>query len=523
MYNNEKTENKEDIFRDKELLKGIKQLKNGDEQGFATIYHKTYKYVYSRAKSMFSDEQTAQDLVQEVYVAVYRSIHTLQSDESLYAWLRTITFQQGTMLMRKDRKELLLSEDNEEMFDAITDENVEIENDYVDKQDIEIIRECINRLSSEHKSIVMAYYYDNLKVDDIAELFNISTGTIKSRLFSARKKLKGYIEEAEAKQGYKLHSFSGITFALAIKSLLNENMTFSQGQMELQFSSICGVLGIQTASIVSVGTTSAVTGAKATTMKSLFAKVASLGTKKIIATAIGTTLIAGSIGVIDKVLDIQSNVPTQELETNTQEGEDGLSNRWTSEKMPYYDSNGELIYYYYYVYEDKNAVEKWIEELDETAYLYEVREYDKGGNVISCLYYDKNGVETYSIFYERDEAGKKKKSTVISERFTEIREYNSNEIPIRVTIYLKEKGLYDSEVAYIVYKCNDEGVMLGGTVYDADGKNIGYIEMEYFENGNIKKETLYNKEGKIRSIAEYKEDGSGLTAFEKFSDVKLIK
>lgn len=301
MYTSDKNHlaNKEDIFRNKELLEAIKQLKSGDERGFATIYHQTYKYIYSRAKTMFSDEQQVQDLVQEVYVAVYRNIGSLKSDESLYAWLRTITFQQGTKLMRKDRKELLLSEDNEEMFDSILDEDAEVENDLVDRQDIETIRECINKLSSEHKSVILAYYYDNLKVEDIAELLEISVGTVKSRLHSARKKLKEYIEEQEKKQGYKLHSFGGITFILVMESMLQENMSLSAKTIDISFASICKELGIKATPIPKVNIASAT---KVHKMKSIFTKIAELGTKKAIAVAVGTVAVTGTVGVTGAVL-----------------------------------------------------------------------------------------------------------------------------------------------------------------------------------------------------------------------------
>ena len=285
--------NKEDVFHNKELLDAIKQLKDGNEQGFAVIYNQTYRYVYSRAKTMFSDEQQVQDLVQEVYVAVYRNINSLKSDESLFAWLRTITFQQGAKLMRKERKELLLSEDNEELFDSILDEDAEVENGLVDKQDIEIIRDCINRLSSEHKSVILAYYYDNLKVEDIAELLEISVGTVKSRLHSARKKLKTYIEEQEKKQGYKLHSFGGITFVLVMRSMLQENMNVSTETMDISFSAICKELGIKGIPLVNG---SVVSGTEGKTMKSFFSKLAELGTKKAIAVVVGTVAVTGTVG-----------------------------------------------------------------------------------------------------------------------------------------------------------------------------------------------------------------------------------
>ena len=78
----------------------------------------------------------------------------------------------------------------EDFFEMIPDEEPVPEAVYVERQDVEAIRNCIGKLSDEQRTVIMAYYYDDLKIDEIAEVFSVSSGTIKSRLFHARKKLK---------------------------------------------------------------------------------------------------------------------------------------------------------------------------------------------------------------------------------------------------------------------------------------------------------------------------------------------
>ena len=282
----------EDIFKNEELLNAIEELKNGNEDAFATIYHQTYKYVYSRAKCMFKDEQEALDLVQEVYLVVYRNIGSLKSDESLYAWLRTVTFQQGTKLLRKNRKELLLTEETQEFFEEVMDDTQETEKELFEQEDVKAIRECIDRLSDEQRTVILAYYYDNLKVGEIANELEISVGTAKSRLHLARKNLKLYIEEQEKKQGYKLHSFGGITFVLVMESIFQENMSLSAKTIDISFASICKELGIKIAPTPKVNI---VRGTEVHEMKSIFTKIAEFGTKKAIAVALGTVAITGTV------------------------------------------------------------------------------------------------------------------------------------------------------------------------------------------------------------------------------------
>ena len=87
-----------------ELVQAIEQLKNGDEKGFSTLYNHTYKYVYSRAKMLSDNEQEIMDILQEVYISLYRNIGNLKSNDSLYAWLRTITFHAGGTMLKKNRR-----------------------------------------------------------------------------------------------------------------------------------------------------------------------------------------------------------------------------------------------------------------------------------------------------------------------------------------------------------------------------------------------------------------------------------
>ena len=107
------------------------------------------------------------------------------------------------------------------------DEKENIENNVIKNSDLEIIRNCIEKLSKEQKEVIIAYYYDNLKLDEIAKILSISTGTVKSRLYFARKKLKELIEKEESKNGYKLYSLGQISFYMIIEEIFKQNSTFS--------------------------------------------------------------------------------------------------------------------------------------------------------------------------------------------------------------------------------------------------------------------------------------------------------
>lgn len=206
-----------------EIKQAIEQLQQGKEESFQKLYEQTYPYVYKRACLMMRDEQEAFDLVQEVYFAVYKNIGNLQNTDSFYGWLKTIVVRQGMKMMDKNKHQVLVSEEQEEMFEEIPDEEPGAEDRMFQAEDVAAVKLCIQELSKEQQAAIFAYYYDEMKIEEIAAAAGVSEGTIKSRLYLARKNLKETILRMERKQGYQLHSFGSPVLVLALGMLLEES------------------------------------------------------------------------------------------------------------------------------------------------------------------------------------------------------------------------------------------------------------------------------------------------------------
>lgn len=297
------------------MRQAIEWMKQGEEKGFNYIYGETYNFVYSRARLAINDEQEVQDLIQEVYVAAYRNIKSLKNSDSLYAWLATITMRQGASMIRKKKNYVLLSEENQGMFEEIPDESVELENDAIVKENAGILKGLLEKLSPEQKSAMVSFYYDGLKVEQIAELTETSAGTIKSRLHLARKRLQEYIVELEKKEDCSLRGFSAPLLLLAIRMLLEET-TLSKASAQGIYNQVCTQVGMQASTLAfqsagagniamansgetaglgngwKTGLTGQMKG-QGTGMNKLLGKLAGLGKVKIAAIVTGTVVVAG--------------------------------------------------------------------------------------------------------------------------------------------------------------------------------------------------------------------------------------
>lgn len=265
---------------EKELLKGITLMQQGKEEGFNILYTHTYDYVYRRAKFIMKNEEDACDLTQETFIQAYRGIASLQDTANIYAWLGGIVYRQGMRIFRK-KKDLLVDEEAESIFTDIasTDKDLSPEQSTEEKATSDVVMEMIEELPELQRAALVAFYYDNMKIEDIAVSFECSANTIKSRLNYAKKSLKEKVEEHEKKYSYRLHSVSPAIILWAFRSLFTkEEYALSATAAKTIYSSACGSVGL-TASALNLSGAAAAKGfaAKVTAGIAAAATVVTIG------------------------------------------------------------------------------------------------------------------------------------------------------------------------------------------------------------------------------------------------------
>jgi len=253
---------------EKELLQAMNLLSQGKEEGFNTFYSYTYNYVYSRAKLIMKNEEDALDLTQETFIQAYKGIGSLEDANNVYAWLGGIVYRQGMRIFRK-KKELLVNDEGEGIFEDVVSQDISgnPEDAAQQKATSEIVMGMIEELPELQKAAVLAFYYDNMKIDDIADIFECSANTIKSRLNYAKKTLKDKVEAHEKANRYKLCSLSPAVLLLAFKSLFaTDGYAMAKTSAQNVYNASCGAVGLSagTLSLSETGT-AAVTATDVTT------------------------------------------------------------------------------------------------------------------------------------------------------------------------------------------------------------------------------------------------------------------
>jgi RNA polymerase sigma-70 factor, ECF subfamily len=172
-------------FHDLEL---IRRSQSGDTEAFGELVGKHRSRLFTMIYGMVRNEHDASDLAQEGFLKAWRSIHQFKGRSSFYTWLYSLTVNLTIeSLRRKGRCEEV------ELDEAIPSS---LPGPGVNYQRAEIrdhVNSAIAQLSPEHRAVVVLKELEDLQYHEIAELLNLSIGTVMSRLFHGRKKLQSIL------------------------------------------------------------------------------------------------------------------------------------------------------------------------------------------------------------------------------------------------------------------------------------------------------------------------------------------
>jgi len=170
-------------------------LQNCDRQAFDALLKEFGGKIYKSAIFLTDSKEEAEDIVQETFMRAYHSIYKFKGRSSLYTWLYRILLNVTHDLRRKKYiHERFLSKYRIEKY---SDPSEDLIND-VDKDIFtQCLQDALKRQKLKHREIIVLRFFEDLKLEEIAERLNISIGTVKSRLHIALKKIKKSIGNIE--------------------------------------------------------------------------------------------------------------------------------------------------------------------------------------------------------------------------------------------------------------------------------------------------------------------------------------
>ncbi len=176
----------------------IGRIANGDRLAMQVLFARHHVRVFRFVLRLVRDEATAEDLISEVFLDVWRQAGRFEGRAAVSTWLLAIArFKALSALRRKPEAEL-----DEETAEAIEDTSDTPDVTLEKKEKGEVIRKALDGLSAEHKEIIDLVYYHEKSVEEVAEIVGIPEATVKTRMFYARKKLAELLKAQGIERGW---------------------------------------------------------------------------------------------------------------------------------------------------------------------------------------------------------------------------------------------------------------------------------------------------------------------------------
>ena len=176
----------------------ISRIANGDRLAMQVLFARHHLRVYRFVLRLVRNEATAEDLISEVFLDVWRQAAKFEGRSAVSTWMLSIArFKALSALRRKPEREL-----DEETAAAIEDHSDDPEVTLAKKDKGAVLRECLTGLSAEHREIVDLVYYHEKSVEEAARIVGIPEATVKTRMFYARKKLSELLKEQGIDRGW---------------------------------------------------------------------------------------------------------------------------------------------------------------------------------------------------------------------------------------------------------------------------------------------------------------------------------
>ena len=167
----------------------LRQVAAGDEAAFAELYDRYAQPVYNYLLRLVNEPAVAEEILQEVFLAMWQSAHRFREEAKVKTWLLRIAHHQAVSWLRRARAA------------AWTDEELEaydhdaIEEHLARRWQIDQVRAALARLTPNHRAVIELTFVQGLSYAEIAEVMNCPIGTVKSRMSYALRRLSALLRD----------------------------------------------------------------------------------------------------------------------------------------------------------------------------------------------------------------------------------------------------------------------------------------------------------------------------------------
>jgi RNA polymerase sigma-70 factor (ECF subfamily) len=167
---------------------------DGDTDAIQTLVQNHQAAVYRLALSILDDPVEAEEAVQEAFVSALNALDTYRGDAQFKSWLFSITINQCRRRLKKRQAKELLFTALQSLFRLKGEGPAHPEEILIQREAKTALWKAVEALGEKHRLPLILYYQHELSVAEIAEVLNLRLGTVLSRLYTARERLRAALD-----------------------------------------------------------------------------------------------------------------------------------------------------------------------------------------------------------------------------------------------------------------------------------------------------------------------------------------
>ena len=172
----------------------ISKILDGDTRAFAILVDRYKDLVFTLALRMLKNREEAEEVSQDTFIKVFKSLGKFKGDSKFSTWIYRITYNGCLDRLKKHKQEY-----NCIPLDDYTERQLMTLDNAVDAMEVQeqqqAIKECLQLLPKEDAFLLTLYYYEEQSLEEISKIMGITANNVKVKLYRSRKKLTSILKE----------------------------------------------------------------------------------------------------------------------------------------------------------------------------------------------------------------------------------------------------------------------------------------------------------------------------------------
>jgi len=162
------------------------------EKGFKALAAKYQERLYWHIRRMVQEHDDANDILQEVFIKIFRKIDTFKQQSQLYTWMHRIATNETLTFLQKQKRRAAASIDQE---DLNLGEQLQADAHFNGAEAQALLKKAIAQLPEKQRLVFNMRYYEDHTYDELSKILDTSTGALKASYHHAVKKIEAYLKQ----------------------------------------------------------------------------------------------------------------------------------------------------------------------------------------------------------------------------------------------------------------------------------------------------------------------------------------